>query len=217
MGNDDNGQVLGTGAGDTSSELELRQALASTIGERVHEYRVQQALTVGELAERSELSKGMLSKIENAQASPSLATLARLSMALSVPVTSFFRGLDEEQDVIHVPSGHGLDIHHRGGQVGHRYQMLGRMRAPHDLLEPLLVTLSQPFEVFPLYQHSGTELLYVLEGKFEYGYGAARFVLGTGDTLQFHGEVPHGPTQLLELPIRFLSVKATGGTIPEAS
>src|SRR5439155_1216993 len=80
------------------------------------------ALTVGQLAELTGLSKGMLSKIENAQASPSLATLARLSEALKVPVTAFFRGLNEEQDVLFVKAGRGLDIQHKGAGPGHRYQ-----------------------------------------------------------------------------------------------
>src|SRR5260370_38840190 len=61
----------------------LEEALGAIIAERVREFRLQRALTVGQLPERTGLSKGMLSKIENAQASPSLATLARLSAALS--------------------------------------------------------------------------------------------------------------------------------------
>jgi len=33
-------------------------------------------------------------------------------------------------------------------------------------------------------------------------------VLGSGDALQFVGEVPHGPNALIELPIQFLAVKS---------
>jgi len=65
----------------------LEEALGAVIAERVREFRLHLGLTVGQLAELTSLSKGMLSKIENAQASPSLATLARLSGALKVPVT----------------------------------------------------------------------------------------------------------------------------------
>ncbi|CAN5360773.1 XRE family transcriptional regulator [soil metagenome] len=189
-----------------SSDLEA--ALGLTIARRVREYRLQLGYTVGQLAERSGLSKGMLSKIENAQASPSLATLARLAAAAGVPVTAFFRGLDEEGDALHVKAGQGLQIQHRGTQRGHRYDLLGVMRAPHDRFEPLLVTLRERTEVFPLYQHPGTELIYMLDGVMEYTYGRARYVLRPGDTLQFHGEITHGPTELAELPIRFLTIKS---------
>jgi transcriptional regulator with XRE-family HTH domain len=186
----------------------LEEALGALIAERVRQYRLQLGLTVTQLAELTGLSKGMLSKIENAQASPSLATLARLSGALKVPVTAFFRGLPEEQDVLHVKAGRGLDISHTGSGPGHRYQLLGTMRAPHNTLEPLLVTLTERADAFPLYQHAGTELIYMISGRMEYLCGGARYGLEPGDALQIVGEVPHGPSALIELPIQFLAVKS---------
>lgn len=186
----------------------LEEALGAVIAERVREFRLQLGLTVGHLAEVTGLSKGMLSKIENAQASPSLATLARLSEALKVPVTAFFRGLNEEQDVLVVKAGRGLDIEHKNSGPGHRYQLLGSMRAPHNTLETLLVTLTERAETFPLYQHPGTELIYMISGRLEYMCGNSRYLLEPGDAMQFVGEVPHGPGSLIELPIQFISIKS---------
>jgi transcriptional regulator with XRE-family HTH domain len=186
----------------------LEEALGAVIAERVREFRLQLGLTVGHLAEVTGLSKGMLSKIENAQASPSLATLARLSEALKVPVTAFFRGLNEEQDVLVVKAGRGMDIEHKNSGPGHRYQLLGSMRAPHNTLETLLVTLTERAETFPLYQHPGTELIYMISGRLEYMCGNSRYLLEPGDAMQFVGEVPHGPSSLIELPIQFISIKS---------
>jgi transcriptional regulator with XRE-family HTH domain len=197
----DDGQVIGGVEG----------SLAAVIAERVREFRLRHGWTVGRLAELCGLSKSMLSKIENAQTSPSLATLARLSEALAVPVTAFFRGLSEEQDVLFVKAGSGLDIQHRGAEHGQRYQTLGTMRAPHDSLEPMLVTLTERADVFPLYQHAGTELIFMIAGRMEYCCGSTRYVLEAGDALQFVGEVAHGPGELISLPIQFLAVKSLGG------
>lgn len=188
----------------------LEKSLADVIAGRVREFRLRRGWTVGGCAEICGLSKSMLSKIENAQTSPSMATLARLSEALAVPVTAFFRGLSEEQDVIAVRAGGGLDITHRNSEHGHRYQSLGTMRAPHDSLEPMLVTLTERTDPFPLYQHAGTELIFMITGKMEYCCGGARYLLEPGDTLQFVGEVPHGPGDLISLPIQFLAVKSVG-------
>ena len=196
--------IAATGRRTATSE----EALGAVIAERVREFRIQLGLTVGQLAELTGLSKGMLSKIENAQASPSLATLARLSHGLKVPVTAFFRGLNEEQDVLHVKAGRGLEIDHKGSGPGHLYQSLGTMRAPHNTLETLLMTLTERADAFPLYQHAGTELLYMITGRLEYLYGSSRYLLEPGDALQFVGEIPHGPSALIELPIQFLSVKS---------
>jgi transcriptional regulator with XRE-family HTH domain len=189
---------------------QLERALNEVIAQRVREFRQQLGFTVAQLADASGISKGMLSKIENGQASPSLATLARVAAAIDVPVTSLFRGLEEEHDAIFVPAGQGLDIVRDGSRHGHRYQLLGAMRGAFKRMEPLLVTLTDESEVFPLFQHPGTEVLYMLEGAMEYGHGASRYVMRKGDALQFDGEVPHGPTRLLRTPIRFLSVIAYG-------
>ncbi|MPZ63163.1 MAG: helix-turn-helix domain-containing protein [Propionibacteriales bacterium] len=187
---------------------DFEQALGAVIADRVREFRLQAGWTVGQLARECNLSKGMLSKIENAQASPSLTTLARLSAALSVPFTAFFRGLDEEHDVLFVKAGTGIEIQHQGTISGHRYQSLGTMRGTHNLLEPVLVTITERHQKFPLFQHAGSELIYMLAGKMEYSYGNSRYVLEPGDSLQFVGEVTHGPATLVELPIQFLTVKS---------
>ncbi len=190
----------------------LEESLAAVIAERVRELRLRHGWTVGRLAEACGLSKSMLSKIENAQTSPSLATLARLSEALTVPVTAFFRGLSEEQDVIFVKAGSGIDIHHRNSEAGQRYQTLGTMRAPHDSLEAMVVTLTERTDAFPLYQHAGTELIFMIAGRMEYCCGSSRYVLEAGDVIQFVGEATHGPGELISLPIQFLAVKARGTT-----
>ena len=168
----------------------LERMLGATVAQRVRDRRTDRGLTITQLAERAGISKGMLSKIENGQTSPSLGTIAALAGALEVPVTALFRGLEEEHDAIFVPAGQGIDIEHQGEDQarGHSSQMLGAMRGPDRLLEPLLVTLT--------------------EQTMEYGAGTARYVLNPGDALQFEGEVPHGPVALMELPIRFLSIKA---------
>ena len=195
---------------DAQPQGGVEASLTAVIAERVRELRLRHGWTVGRLADECGLSKSMLSKIENAQSSPSLGTLARLSEALSVPVTAFFRGLSEEQDVIHVKAGAGLVIHHRNSVHGRRYQSLGTMRAPHDNLEPMLVTLTERADAFPLYQHAGTELIFMISGKMEYCCGGGRYLLEAGDSLQFVGEVPHGPGELISLPIQFLAVKSLG-------
>lgn len=181
--------------------------VTSAVGKRVREIRLNLDLTMEQLADVAGLSLGMLSKIENGQTSPSFGTLTALCNATGVPLTSLFRGLDEEHDAIFVPPGKGLEIAHEGGGPGHSYHDLGSLRGPNRTIEPVLITITKPNEVFPLFQHGGVELIYMLEGIMEYGYGSRRYKMTAGATLQIRGEVPHGPASLIELPIRFLSIK----------
>lgn len=180
--------------------------LEQVIANHVRSRRLELGLNVGQLADRSGISKGMLSKIENAQTSPSLATIERLATALDMPVTSLFRGLAEERDAVFVKAGTGPVIIRKGTRSGHTYQLLGSLRGPNKRAEPLLVSLTESTEVFPVFQHDGAEMLYMLEGVMEYTYARQRYKLEPGDTLQFEGDIPHGPTMLIKLPIRFLSI-----------
>jgi transcriptional regulator with XRE-family HTH domain/quercetin dioxygenase-like cupin family protein len=184
--------------------------LEAVIGWRVRSRAREIGLSSAQLAKRVGMSRAMISKIENAQVSPSLATVSRLAEALEIPVTSLFQGLDEERDALYTKAGGGPELGRPGTKSGHRYQLLGSMRGPAKRMEPMLVTLSSEAEVFPLYQHPGTEFLYMLEGEMEYGYAGASYQMKPGDSLQFDGEVAHGPLRLVRLPVRFLSVTAYG-------
>lgn len=158
-------------------------------------------------ASTADISLGMLSKIEHGQTSPSLHTMTRLAAAAEVPLTALFRGLDEEHDIVIIRKGEGHEIGHEGSGEGRTYHDLGSLRGPHRIIEPMLTILSEADETFPLYQHAGVEFIYMLEGAMEYGYGSSTHAVHAGDTMQFHGEVAHGPVALLDLPVKFLSIK----------
>lgn len=187
--------------------LGLPDEVSSAVGRRVRELRTSMGVTMATFAGDAGISLGMLSKIEHGLTAPSLNTLVRLAEAASVPLTALFRGLDEEHDIVIVRKNEGHEIVHEGSGSGREYHDLGSLRGPHRIIEPMLTTLEEADETFPLYQHAGVEFIYMLAGQMEYGYGAGRYKIGEGDTLQFHGEVAHGPTRLLDLPVRFLSIK----------
>lgn len=182
--------------------------LEEAIGREVKRSREKLGLTIAELAKAAGMSAGMLSKIENGATSPSLASLQALSQALQVPVTSFFRGYEELRDATFVKAGQGLTIERRGTRAGHQYQLLGH--SPHGpiMVEPYLITLTQKSDVFPTFQHSGLEFLYMLEGNVVYRHGDRTYDMHPGDALFFDADAPHGPEELRELPIRYLSVIA---------
>ncbi len=180
--------------------------LEVTIGREVRSFRKQLDMTVMEVAKAAGLSTGMLSKIENGGISPSLATLQALSRALHVPVTAFFRRFEEERDATFVRAGEGLKIERRGTRAGHQYELLGHSTGKRIVVEPYLITLTEESDVFPLFQHSGVEFIYMLEGEVGYRHSDKTYVLRPGDSLYFDADAPHGPEELRELPIRFISV-----------
>jgi len=200
----------GPAAREVDAPASTEGVLERAIGAQLRRHRLALGLTLSELAARTGVSKPMLSKIENAQTSCSLTTVARIAAALDVPATALFRGADTHRDAVFTPAGAGARIVQRGTRVGHDYVLLGALRGPHKRMEAHLVTLTERSEVFPLFQHPGTELLFMLEGEMVYGHGETAYRMRPGDALQLDGEGAHGPQELVELPIRFLSVVAYG-------
>jgi transcriptional regulator with XRE-family HTH domain len=182
--------------------------LELAIAVQVRTLRRASGLSVGDMAAKAGISKAMLSKIENAQTACSLTTLAKLAAMLDVPVTALFRGADTGREVAYTEAGRGSVIVGRGTRVGHHYELLGALRGQHKRLEPVMVTLTEKSDPYPLFQHTGTEMLYMLEGVMVYGHGDNEYTLRPGDTLLLDGEGLHGPRDLIRLPIRFLSVTA---------
>lgn len=180
--------------------------LEVAIGREVRAFRKKLDMTVAELAAAAGLSTGMLSKIENGLTSPSLATLRALARALHVPVTTLFRRYEEQREVSFVKAGQGLTIERRGTRAGHQYQLLGHTTGKRLAVEPYLITLTAESDVFPLFQHSGLEFIYMLEGEVLYRHGDRTWRLQPGDSLFFDADAPHGPEELVALPIRFLSI-----------
>ena len=136
------------------------KALEVAIGRQVRTFRNRLNMTVANVAKQAQLSSGMLSKIENGLTSPSLATLNALANALHVPVTSLFRGYEEQRDVTFIKNGEGLPIERRGSGAGHQYQLLGHTIGKPYTIEPYVITISDKSEVFPVFQHAGILLTY---------------------------------------------------------
>lgn len=184
------------------------KVLEVAIGHEVRAFRKKLGITVADLAATTNISLGMLSKIENGITSPSLTTLQALSHALGVPLTAFFRRFEEERNAVFVKAGEGIDVERRGTRAGHQYNLLGYISSNTAgvVVEPYLITLTEDSDVFPTFQHDGMEFLYMLEGEVVYRHGANLYRMEPGDSLFFDADAPHGPDEMTKLPIRYLSI-----------
>ena len=177
------------------------------LGNTIREVRLNNGLTIADVAALAGISRGMLSKIENAQTATSLETLSRLAKALGVSMAALFRSFDVRAGSAQlVKAGEGMEVVRRGTKRGHTYHLLAYDQGPKKLFEPFLITIDQESETFPIFEHPGTEFIYMLEGCIEYRHGENTYVLNPGDSLTFEGNVPHGPEKLIKCPIRFVTV-----------
>jgi transcriptional regulator with XRE-family HTH domain len=188
------------------TERKLPKVVAQ-VGATVRRLRAAQGLTLSDVAGMAGISPAMLSRLEHGDVSPSLDTLAALAEALGTSCAALLRDPDHGlSDAQLVRKGEGLEVVRRGTRRGHTYHLLASDRGPRRAFEPFLVTLNSKSEIFPEFEHPGTEFIHVLEGSLRYRHGSETYLLKPGDTLTFRGEVPHGPDKLLKLPIRMLSI-----------
>lgn len=182
-------------------------SLERYLGNTIREIRQKHGLTIADVASLAGISRGMLSKIENAQTATSLETLSRLAHALGVSLATLFRSYDVGAGSAQlVKDNEGMEVVRRGTKRGHTYHLLAYDQGPRKIFEPFLITIDHESETFPIFEHPGTEFIYMLEGCIEYRHGQNTYVLSPGDSLTFSGDIPHGPEKLIQCPIRFLSV-----------
>jgi transcriptional regulator with XRE-family HTH domain len=182
------------------------RTLEEAIGAQIRLNRKRLGITGGDLAAAARLSPGMLSKIENGQISPSLSTLQSVARALNQPLSSFFTPFEAHQDCSFVKAGHGVSIERRGTKAGHHYELLGHSLGKDIVVEPFLITLSEEARSYTGFLHGGVELIYMLTGKVLYRHADRSYMLEPGDTLFFDAGAPHGPEELIELPMTYLSI-----------
>jgi len=188
------------------------KSLDRYLGNVIRELRLKDNLTIAEVAAQAGISRGMVSKIENGQVSTSLETLSKIGQALGVSLSHLFRHYNMPSGGAQlVKKGEGMEVVRRGTRRGHTYHLLAYDQGPKKTFEPFLITMDDASEVFPTFEHPGTEFIHMLEGRIEYRHGQHTYMLEPGDSLTFRGDIPHGPERLLELPIHFLSIIIYGG------
>lgn len=158
----------------------------SMLGARVRHARRVAHLTLTQVAGKANCSESLISKIENGQATPSLAMLHRIAVALDTNIAS----LTTEKAPLDSPVLHpGERPVMKTGDISLERLVLpkrgGLLQANIHIVRPGAETDGQIV-------HVGEEVGYVLEGKLELLLGDARYPMEAGDSFTFSSQVPHG-------------------------
>ena len=126
------------------------------IGKKLKELRLQNELTLGDLASRSELTKGFLSQVERNLTTPSIATLADIVEALGSNLSEFFHEEEEKQIVF---SNQDFFVDEQED-----YQIEWVIpNAQKNQMEPIVLTLHPHGKSQELSSYQGEEFGYVLK------------------------------------------------------
>jgi transcriptional regulator with XRE-family HTH domain len=192
----------------TKAQLEGKtKAVALRLGARIREARRAMQITLQALSRDTELSPGFLSRLERGESSASISNLIVIAGRLGIPLRDFF----EDSVVAPVPSyvvNRALDRAYEPPLTARGYTYhLTSGRLPHqqmsafELVYPVGEAMTQ--EVLT---HAGEEVLYLLEGEFEFRIGTDSLVLKSGDCVHFSCEQPHAGKNIGAVPARLLMV-----------
>ena len=167
----------------------MDHSIDGAIGAALKDLRIESGYSARKLAEISQVSGAMISRIESGQVSPSISTLSALAAALQVPLVSLFRETTfNYSDVTLVRNGEGLKSTRIVDQHTHEYVNLA-IHTRRDLqFGARLVTLKRQDASPPVYIGHGVVFVQALEGEAMYRYGQQEFNLKAGDSISIDAE-----------------------------
>ncbi len=176
------------------------------VGKKIRELRQKKQIKLHEVAEEAQISKGLLSKIENGRTIPSLPVLLAVIQALKVDISVFFEGIDLQSNGNYILKRKATYTPvEKEEAVGFLYHYILSQNVMNMAFQAVILEL-QPQSKREKVVTDGYEFKYVLKGEVEYHLGDEIVCMQQGDSIFFNGKVPHVPINKTNEPVSMLVV-----------
>ncbi|QEM07951.1 helix-turn-helix domain-containing protein [Mucilaginibacter rubeus] len=175
----------------------MEEDILIQISNRIKERRREKNITVQELAMRANVSKGLISQIENSRTIPSLIVLIDIIKALEIDLNEFFKDMRSKSD--HLPvlvkRKHEYDHFEKEYADGFHYQRIFTQSISQSTVDIVILEL-EPDATRPLVETEAFEYKYILSGQVAYQFNEDTVTLNQGDSMLFDGRIPHTPKNM---------------------
>ncbi|MBA3610251.1 MAG: helix-turn-helix transcriptional regulator [Rubrobacter sp.] len=168
----------------------IAEAVATErLGVRVRKLRRERGLTLEGLAERSGVSRAMISKLERGEKNPTLVIAAKLAEGLEVTLSQL-AGVEERREVVVMPKERRMTMH--DPETGFERQLLSPSFGGRgvEFIRNEIPEGSTSGE-FPPHRRGVEEYIVVEKGTLRAVLGGEEHLLGEGDAVYFEADVPH--------------------------
>src|ERR1700761_900907 len=167
------------------------------ISNRIKERRREKNISVQELANLANVSKGLISQIENSRTIPSLIVLIDIVKALNIDLNEFFKDIRTKSKLSPILIKRKEEYEHfeKEHAIGFHYQRILTRFIDHSTVDIVILEL-EPNATRPLVETDAYEYKYVLAGEIEYQFNDEKIKLSQGDSVLFDGRIPHTPINL---------------------
>lgn len=183
----------------------MRGASLLEVSRRIREHRIEKRFTLQELADKSNVSKGLISQIENGRSIPSLPVLFSIIQSLEMEVADFFEDLSLLEPTIIVQKKDEYKAFQKEDTRGFDYERILTKNLPASTVDVVLLNL-QPDSHRELVTTEAFEYKYILSGEVEYMINGDIFHLEENDSLFFDGRLSHVPKNKTDKPCKMLIV-----------
>jgi transcriptional regulator with XRE-family HTH domain len=176
--------ALRAAAGKPSTETS-----ESHVGLYLRMIRMARGLRLKTVAEAAGCSEGLLSKIENGKADPSLRLLQRVCEFHQMTMGDLLSWAERREAIVSRAADRTLVKFEHAGTPGIQIQ---RLAPSGHLLAGFINRLEPGGSSGELLTHPGEEMGYVLAGSVDLIVREATHHLGVGDAFSFRSDLPHG-------------------------
>jgi len=167
--------------------------VVARIAQKIRSKRLEKNLTIQQLSTRANVSKGLLSKVENSRTVPSLPVFITLIQSLDISLKEFFEDmvLINGRDYLLVKKENYTPVE-REGRAGFNYQYILSQTLTTCTMEAVILTLDPGAKGRPS-TSDGYEFKYMISGSCDYQINNEIIQLEEGDSIYFDASVPHLP------------------------
>lgn len=159
------------------------------LGDRIKMLRIAQKRTLQEVADSCDLSKSMISKIENNRTIPSVAAMVKIAKTLGTNVSDLLEH-NANTAAILTPLQQAIDnltVTDKG------YAIFPYASGFHEKkMQPFLFTAKKGEVVPHRLSHEGEEFIFIIDGEMLMTVGESVYTLTKGDSLYFNSLQKHG-------------------------
>jgi len=172
----------------------MQEDILIQISNRIKQIRIEKKITIQELAIKAEVSKGLISQIENNRTVPSLGVLMNIIHSLNLDFNEFFKDISHQKKnpyPVIFKKQKDLQVFEKENVKGFFYHRSFTRNMQGGPVDFIMLELKKGARRNKMVKTDSFEYNYMVRGKVEYTIGDKTYLFEEGDSLFFDSRLGH--------------------------
>jgi transcriptional regulator with XRE-family HTH domain len=189
----------------------MEEEVLLQISNRIKQVRIEKKITIQDLATKAQVSKGLISQIENNRTVPSLWVLMNIIQSLNLDFNEFFKDITRQKKNPHpviFKKRKDHQVFEKEDTKGFLYHRAFTRTLQGGAVDFVLLELKKGARRNKMVRTDSFEYNYMIKGKIEYTIEDKKYLFEEGDSLFLDSRLSHklsniGETDALMLVVYF--------------